>query len=74
MAKKIGYDDIFDFSNPADLKKAIKAINDLNKVYKDLEKTLAKGSASVEASMKNTVNSADELEKELKKLSEVKKE
>ncbi len=74
MAKKITYADIFDFSNPADLKKAIKAINDLNKVYKDLEKTLAKGSASVEASMKNTVNSADELEKELKKLSEVKKE
>jgi len=74
MSKKITYADIFDFSNPADVKKAIKAINDLNKVYKDLEKTLAKGSASVEASMKNTVNSADELEKELKKLSEVKKE
>lgn len=69
---KISYQDIFDFSNPAEVQKAIKAVNDLNKVYLELEKNIASGSKTIQSAMNNTVKSADSLEKEIKQLQETK--
>lgn len=74
MAKKITYADIFDLSNSTDLNNAIKAISKLDKVYKDLEKSISSGSKNIQTAIKGTVKAADGLEKEIKQLSEVNKE
>lgn len=70
MGKVVGYKDIFDFSNPADIDKAIKALSSLLKVYDAIIKKSATGAKQIKANNDALVKSLNDLIKTIVKLDE----